>query len=89
MDKSSSYLSSDFIKEIIVKNTLFNYIPSFLTSFLQVLDVYINAPFKKSLKSKFILYSGDNNNDQVTKEKLIEWIVKSWEDNSIITKELI
>ena len=89
MDKSSSYLSSDFIKEIIVKNTLFNYIPSFLTSFLQVLDVYINAPFKKSLKSKFILYSCDNNNDKVTKEKIIEWIVKSWEDNSIITKELI
>ena len=68
---------------------MFKYISAGLTCFLKPLDVYINAAFKKNLKSKYILYCYNNNNDKVTKEKMIEWIIESWEDNNIINKELI
>lgn len=89
LDKVNSHLSTDFINEINAKNTLFKYIPAGLTPFVQPLDVCINAPCKKSLKSKYILYCCNNSNDKVTKNKMIEWIIESWEDNNILNKELI
>ena len=90
LDKASSHYSEDFLNNIDLKNTLLHYIPGGLTRFLQPLDVCINAPFKKCLKNKYVLFCCNNEDDEkVTKEKMIEWIVEAWDDSKVITKELV
>ena len=56
IDKVTSHITNEIIKDFIFGNRKVNFVPGGLTRFFQSLDVVVNKPFKSAIKEKYVAY---------------------------------
>lgn len=56
IDKVTSHITNEIIKDFIFGNREINFVPGGLTRFFQPLDVVVNKPFKSAIKEKYVAY---------------------------------
>ena len=91
MDKATFHYDSDILQKFTNENKFISFIPSGLTRYLQPLDVSVNKIFKSAIKEKYIQYciSNGNENIKVSRTNIIDWICSVWNNDEIISRELI
>ena len=91
LDKATSHLNDEFINEFTTENKIISFIPSGLTRYLQPLDVVVSRPFKNALKEVYVNYCIEKGVElvKVAKTTMIDWICKIWQNEKIITQEMI
>ena len=92
LDKATSHLNAEFIKEFTTENKIIIFILSGLTRYLQQLDdIFVNRPFKNALKEVYVNYCTEKGVElvKVAKTTMIDWICKIWQNEKIITQEMI
>lgn len=95
LDKEPSHCSYEAINFLKENNVNFTFIPAGMTPICQPLDIGINNVFKDNIKLLFEKNSlfCDNLNQNIRLKQvrinLIEYIIKVWYSDSIITKTII
>ena len=91
IDKATSHITNNIINLLKSGNREVSFIPSGLTRFLQTLDFAINKLFKQALKEQYIVFciKNGNENKKVSRTAMIDFIVKIWYNDAIITKVMI
>ena len=91
MDKATAHWTEEILTNYKTDKSFISFIPAGLTRYFQPLDVSVNKPFKTALKQKYINYCIEEGqeNQKVSRNKIIEFICNVWYDNSIISKEII
>ena len=91
LDKATSHFTENIIAKYTNDYKFMTFIPSGLTRYLQPLDVVVNKPFKEAIKKLYVEYCLEVGieNTKVSRNKIIEMIIKVWWDPSIITKDMI
>jgi hypothetical protein len=91
MDKNTSHYDNDLIKKFTNQNKFISFIPSGLIRYLQPLDMPVNKVFKNAIKEKYIQYCISNGieNIKVSRTNILNWICSIWNNNEIISRELI
>ena len=86
LDKATSHLTPNILETFKNNNQYLSFTPAGLTHFIQPLDVVINKPFKDALRKKYNEYCSISNNinAKITREKMIEFIVDTWYDQSTL-----
>ena len=91
MDKATSHYDNDMIKKFANENKFISFIPSGLTRYLQLLDISVNKVFKNAINEKYTQYfiSNGPENIKVSRTNIIDWICSVWNNNEIISSELV
>ena len=91
LDKATSHLNPEFIKEFTTGNKIISFITSGLTRYLQPLDIVVNRLIKNALKEVYSNYCIEKGVElvKVAKTTMIDWICKIWLNEKIITQEMI
>ena len=89
LDMESSHVSKAFLDLLVSRNQVFSLIPAGLTRIVQPLDVKINRPFKNYLKEYYEKKCNEVGKylEDIKKECLLELILNTWYDDSIIKKD--
>ena len=80
------------LKFLFDNNINYVFIPKSLTSILQPLDVSINRPFIDAIIHQYELACSvfkSVTNQKITREALLEWIIRVWENNETISPQIV
>ena len=90
MDRATTHLSQRILDLFKENKTNYVQIPPGATRYLQPLDLAINKPFKDNMRKKyteFVIKFGGNK--KPVAEDLIEWVISSWYEPNVISKDMI
>ena len=91
MDKATSHWHEDILNKYQTDFNFICFIPAELTRYFLPLDASVNKLFKTALKEKYInfFFEKGDDNQKISRSKIIEFICSVWYDNNIITRDII